>query len=407
MHFSPASKASGVFISASLMTATQCIPTAARPFGADAAIRVDVVDDLTPFTNLRSEWNQLLANSQADCLFLTWEWLHTWWKHLGNGRRLFVITVRRGDQLIALAPLAIRRTWPARISIVEFLGTGSVGSDYLDFIIHRAFEPAALDAVIRFLDRTGLTLRLPSVKEDSNVASLAVPILADLGWSVRVTPMQVCPFIDFAGGTFDGYLASIGSSNRYNFRRRLRNLQKLHEVRFDHASSDEERRRALQHVIDLHLGRWAERGGSDAFHETGLITFHHEFSALAHERGWLRLRVLKVDGKTVGAFYGFRYADKYSFYQSGFDQAFSRHSVGLVTLGLTIKEAIDEGAAEYDFLHGDESYKFLWTREVRPLFRYDLYPSGVLGRLQRDSAAAVAITKKVIKRALQLQRSNR
>ena len=239
------------------------------------------------------------------------------------------------------------------------------------------------------------------------MASLAVPILADLGWSVRVTPMQVCPFIDFAGGTFDGYLASIGSSNRYNFRRRLRNLQKLHEVRFDHASSDEERRRALQHVIDLHLGRWAERGGSDAFHETGLITFHHEFSALAHERGWLRLRVLKVDGKTVGAFYGFRYADKYSFYQSGFDQAFSRHSVGLVTLGLTIKEAIDEGAAEYDFLHGDESYKFLWTREVRPLFRYDLYPSGVLGRLQRDSAAAVAITKKAIKRALQLQRSNR
>ena len=61
---------------------------------------------------------------------------------------------------------------------------------------------------------------------------------------------------------------------------------------------------------------------------------------------------------------------------------------------------IEEGAAEYDFLHGDESYKFRWSSEVRPLFRIELYPPGVVGRMHRDSVMAVAATKQLVKRAL-------
>ena len=66
----------------------------------------------------------------------------------------------------------------------------------------------------------------------------------------------------------------------------------------------------------------------------------------------------------------------------------------------TIKEAIEEGAAEYDLLHGDESYKFLWASRVRPLSRIELYPPGVIGRIHRDSVVAVAATKRILKRAL-------
>ena len=79
--------------------------------------------------------------------------------------------------------------------------------------------------------------------------------------------------------------------------------------------------------------------------------------------------------------YGFRYGDKFYFYQSGFDPGYARQSVGLVALGLTIKAALEEGAMEYDLLHGDEEYKFLWAHQTRELRRLELFPSYVRGWL--------------------------
>jgi len=356
-------------------------------------LRIEVIHDARGFAELRSEWKDLLAISRADCLFLTWEWLHTWWSHLGEGRGLFVVTVRCDSKLIAIAPLTMSRD-SVSMRVLEFAGTGSVGSDYLDFIVDSLYEPAAVAALAEFLADAGFSLRLPSVKEDSVVASVFAENLSDRGWRFRRVAMQVCPFINLANHSWDSYLGTLGSSHRYNFRRRLRNLKKIYSVRF------EETHDALQHVVDLHLSRWSERGGSDGFHEDRLLAFHQEFSALARENGWLRLRVLTLNGHPAAAFYGFRYRDKYCFYQSGFDDAFVQQSVGLVTIGLTIKEAIEEGAAEYDLLHGDESYKFLWANEVRPLSRIELYPPGVIGRMHRDGVVAVAATKRIVKRAL-------
>lgn len=365
-------------------------------------LRVAVVDHAVGFAELRSEWNGLLASSRADCLFLTWEWLHTWWTHLGEGRRLFIVTVRCGSKLIALAPLTMSRAWapPFSMRTLELAGTGSVGSDYLDFIVDSAYESSSVDALTAFLAGAGFTLRLPSVKEDSIVASGFSQRLCAQGWRFRKVAMQGCPFIDLSAGSWDSYLGSLGPSHRYNFGRRLRNLEKSYAVRFERPGSEAECREALSHVVNLHLRRRRSRGGSDAFHKDRLLTFHQEFSTLARDEGWLRLRVLTLDGQPAGAFYGFRYRDKYYFYQSGFDESFLRQSVGLVTIGLTIKEAIEEGAAEYDLLHGDESYKFLWASQVRPLSRIEFYPPGVIGRMHRDGVAAVAATKKLVKRAL-------
>lgn len=362
-------------------------------------LTIEIVDDSKRFAELRSEWNALLGSSRARCIFLTWEWLHTWWTHLSKERRLFIVTVRSGSKLIALAPLAINRVWGS-VATCEFLAVGSVGSDYLDFIVDAGYEAAALDALAEFLDDAGYTLRLPGVKEDSLVASALTGKLYERGWRLRKIAMQPCPFINLSCQSWDAYLGSRGSSHRYNFKRRLRNLQKNHSVAFERAVFDDECRAALQNVVALHLKRWTNRGGSDGFHEERLLRFHEEFIALAREQGWLRLRTLTLNGHPAGAFYGFRYGDHYMFYQSGFDEAFSGQSIGLVTIGLTIKEAIEEGAAEYDFLHGDESYKFLWTGETRALFRMELYPPGIVGRIHRNSAGAVAATKKIVRRAL-------
>ena len=77
-----------------------------------------------------------------------------------------------------------------------------------------------------------------------------------------------------------------------------------------------------------------------------------------------RLRVpigVSLDGRPVGALYGFRYRQSFCFYQTGFD-----------------------------LLHGDERYKFDWARQVRALERIELYPPSAHGWLGRRMAALPA-----------------
>jgi CelD/BcsL family acetyltransferase involved in cellulose biosynthesis len=177
-------------------------------------------------------------------------------------------------------------------------------------------------------------------------------------------------------------------------------LSRDHRVTFDRVEHEDQCREAIDLAIELHNMRWRGRGRSDAFHTDGLVGFHREFSSLALRRGWLRLYVLRIDQKPVACLYGFLYGTTFYFYQSGFDPAYQKLSVGLVSMGLAIKCAIEEGAREYDLLHGCEEYKSHWSRESRELSRWELYPPGSLGTICRHSVEWERAGRRMARRLL-------
>jgi CelD/BcsL family acetyltransferase involved in cellulose biosynthesis len=350
--------------------------TETRPFS------IRVVSDPCDFQSLAGEWNALLEASSARSVFLTWEWLSTWWKHLSDGEGLEVVSVRSCGELVGLAPFALRRRqlvgWMSAPTL-EFLGNGSVGSDYLDVIVRRTWEQEAERALTERLSRGAVLLRLSRMRQGAIGCGIAAR-LQGRGWTLNVSQTDVCPFIPLSGHTWESYLASLGAEHRYNVRRKLKKLSQRFEVSFDEATDEPSRREAMSVLLSLHEERWKQRGGSEAFHTRGLLSFHEEWSALALARGWLRLFVLRLDGRPAAALYALRYGPAFSFYQSGFDPAFGRESLGLVCMALSIKRAIEEGASEYDLLHGDEAYKFHWAKHSRPLASLELFPPRASGR---------------------------
>ena len=287
------------------------------------------VGGTSPFQKLEPEWNELLQNSDSDCLFLTREWLSTWWKHLAEDRRLAIL---------------------AHSALVSRLATQRV--------VHKWSQL-----------RRG--------------AGAAAPIAASLkqrGWSLDEAKINVCPYIPLAGKTWETYLGALGAEHRYNFNRKWKRLNRDFSVSFGQVVDSDECHTAIGQMIAQHNTRWQERGGSDAFHLAGLRAFHREFSQIALGLGWLRLYSLRLDEKPVAFLYGFLYRQKFYFYQSSFDEAYSKHSPGLIAMGLAIRSAIEEGAQEYDLLHGDEPYKSHWSCDRRELGRLELYPPDALGR---------------------------
>ena len=360
---------------------------------AEASLSVETIVDPAAFAGLRDEWSRLLEASHADNLFLTWEWLYTWWTHLAGARRLAILTVRRGTRLLAIAPFAANGRSLLGASKLTFLGTGRVGSDYLDVIVRDGAVQDAIPRLASHLIRRGATIDMRQVRITASTGSELARELRRSGCPVRVTRTHRCPFIDLGGGSWEAYLGSLGSEHRYNFQRRFRKLATQHQLRFERVSSEQRRRELLPVLFELHRLRWSERGGSDGLDGPGIRDFHEDLTRLALERGWLRLFVLWLGGSPAAALYGFRYGRVFSFYQSGLDPQYRKLSVGLVAMGLTIKSAIEEGAAEFDLLHGEEAYKSHWAKKTRGLGRIVAYPAGPLGWLWWRGAAAVEVAR--------------
>jgi CelD/BcsL family acetyltransferase involved in cellulose biosynthesis len=351
------------------------------------AIRVEAIDTAWGLATLRPQWNALLRASAADGPFLTWEWLEAWWTHLAGTGSLKIIAVRDNDELIAIAPFRVLSHAMPWFSRLEFLGTGHAGSDYLDLIVRTGRDEDAIRAIAHALKTRRMTLRLDRLPEGSLGGRLAERLEAD-GWIASTAPDGVCPLIPLAGHTWDSYLATLGSGHRANVRRRLRSIEQQFQTRFELVTTDAVRTSALDALAGFHQRRFKEQGGSSAFFSPEVRGFQDEATRRALDRGWLRMYVLRLNDEAAAVMYGFLYNRQFYFYQHGFDERYSRHSIGLVLMALTIRAAIDEGAEAFDLLWGTEIYKSLWAREARTLRRIDLFPSHAAGRIHRRAVEA-------------------
>lgn len=365
-------------------------------------MRLERITDVGGFEALRPEWEELHEESAAKGVFLTWEWLFTWYRHCGGGAPLEILALRRGPRLEALLPLARvpqKLGW-LRVPTLRLLGTGSVGSDDLDLIARRGSEEEASRFFADHLVGERAVLRFDRLRQGTSAAALLAGELERRGWVMGRTATEVCPVIDLRGLTWETYLAGLGTEHRYAVRRKLRSVAKRYEVRLEEATSDEARRETLGILVELHLRRWRQRGGSTAFDQPDLLAFHEEFTGHALEKRWLRLFLLRLDGRPAAAFYGLRYGDSFAFYQSGFDAEASGASPGVVLMAMAIQRAIEEGASSFDMLHGEEGYKLHWAGSARPLERIEVFPPHVPALLWKRALSLGRSARRLASRAL-------
>lgn len=375
-------------------------PGAANP-GRTAVdgMTVSAVTTTAAFASMEAEWRELLAASNADCLFLTWEWLFSWWQHAAGSRRLMILTVRRAGSLLGIAPFALRAAEPARLHlfpVLEFLGVGPAGSDYLDLILRRGEEQCACAALADYLAQANYQLDLRRVELGCAEVERLVAYLEDNGWHRLLRDDDICLYVSLGGSCWEDYLAGLGRVFRYSLRRARRSAEAEHSVTYVTVRNEEDRLPALRSFVHMHNRRWDERDGSQALPDTAIIRFHEALSGLALKRGWLRLASLRFDDTPVAAIYGFSYGAKLYYYLPAFDPDHAKWAAGRMCLEESLRAAFEEGLDEYDMLHGDERYKYHWAKEFRALGRYQLFPPGLRGNASHGLVNARARFKALL-----------
>jgi CelD/BcsL family acetyltransferase involved in cellulose biosynthesis len=302
---------------------------------------VDLLDDLEP---LRPEWEELAGRGRN--IFATWDWVSTWWRHFEAGHSLATMAVRERDgRLVGIVPLYRWRGRPLRT--LRFLGHGA--GDQLGPIC----DPQDRGRVARALRHA-----LRGGHGWDLVLGEYLP--ASEGWSSLLAghPLRRAssPVLRFGAGGWEEFLSSRSANFRGQVRTRERRLHRDHDATYRLVTDPNELDGALDALFRLHAARRPE-GSSFVPREA----FQRDFARRALSRGWLRLWLLEADGADRAAWYGFRFGDVESFYQSGRDPEWEHSSVGFVLLAHTIRAAADDGMTEYRHLRGGEPYKYRFS----------------------------------------------
>jgi CelD/BcsL family acetyltransferase involved in cellulose biosynthesis len=333
-------------------------------------MRLEVISDLQALSRVRPHWDAVYDTDPEAHFFLSWRWMA---KRLeGMGASWFVLAAKTEaapPDYVAFFPLRARRAVPRNDAPIEVATAGSPVADYTGLLCMPRHQAQAIPLFARYVREfrkriRWTTLRLDQVRISEERLRLFLAYYRGEDYELlresRINrdgiDNAVCPRVDLPG-SWDAYLSErVGANTRQKLRRFLRRVETSPE--FDLAEATAETvEEDLRSLLRLWEGQWADRkrGVLDRIRQQSLAMLTDCFEA-----GSLFLPVLRRNGSVVAALAIFTDQSKksYLFYMGGRDEAVGGLSPGLVLHAFAIRHAISRGFRTYDFLRGDEPYKF-------------------------------------------------
>ena len=291
------------------------------------------------FSEINSqEWNDLLKESITHTPFLRYEYQRTWWQHRGGGEwqdaQLVLISAREDEKLIGIAPLFIAEyeNQPALLLV------GSIEiSDYLDF--SAAENLPNLD----WYNLPDSSATLAALKSESAIRN----------WTHLEEIYRPTPRIAL-NGDFDEYLSRVEKKQRHEIRRKVRRAEESGRGVRWYVSDMQD----VESEINAFLHLMEQDHNKAGFLKEPMRTQMREVIRTAHEHGWLWLAFLEADGQRIAAALNFDYDNKLWGYNAGVNRDFMELSPGWVLLSYILQWCCENKRAEFDFMRGDEEYKY-------------------------------------------------
>jgi CelD/BcsL family acetyltransferase involved in cellulose biosynthesis len=331
-------------------------------------MKVECIRDFESLEELKDLWNELLFSSEQNCIFLTHEWISSWWKCFSEDNSLEILIFKDEEgSLAGVAPFMIKN------KILRFIASQEV-SDYCDVITLKERREEFHENLLSYFKKNYsdvAKIELMNIKASSPTLSFLPRLAPEHGFSASCNEAEVAPLLELPS-SYEYYIKGLSKKNRHELRRKLKRIESLEGVNITKITDIKELQSSLETFIALHKegspskGRfWKKKGMSDFFQEVA--------SRLALQK-WVELNLLFYEDRIMAALLNFSYADTIYFYNVSFNKDFARYSPGLFLFNHCIKQAISEGKRKADFLRGRERYKYYFGAEDSKIFRLILTP---------------------------------
>lgn len=299
---------------------------------------------------LTPQWHDLIKRAYSDQIFLTPEFLISWWQAYGHGE-LISFAFFDQQQLIGFIPTFIC----SDDQTLKLIGCKDV-SDYLDFLVDQRYSDQVFKQLAKELNKTSInSIELCSLPQDSLTLTAFQQQMVANGWQAQLNQQDVCPIIKLPT-SWEAYLQSLDRKQRHEIKRKWKKLNNEQKLEFEILTSKNEVEQSIDEFISLHQKSSVDK---ERFWNNEHRQFFTDLSVALARTNNLKLFYAKVNGERVATMLIFDYNNNYYLYNSGFNpDQYASYGVGNILTSFTIQDAIENGKKIYDFLRGDEKYKY-------------------------------------------------
>lgn len=232
------------------------------------------------------------------------------------------------------------------------------GQEITDFSIENINKIEKIHTTLK--NKYGIqTIQYDYIRENSAAFHTLQSITQNPPIKQEVAPNILLP------NTWEKYLESLERTDRKELKRKFKRLETIpHQFYYSNTSFED--------FIRLHkLSDFAK----EKFMTPSMELFFHDLLTLSIPNWSQKIATLTIEGVVVAAVYYFENEDSILLYNSGFDPERKYYSVGLLLIAQLIHHAIDNKKKTFDFLRGNERYKYdLGGKDVN-LYKFEIATS--------------------------------
>lgn len=326
-------------------------------------LRSLIVADDQQFEALRPQWDDLLARCADANVFLSHEWLHSWWTSYRPLARLRILVLDEGGRCVAIAPMMLcrERRFGLPVRVLRFIGDGTWETDHMSFLLDEERRDAMCRRLFEQIEALPWDVAEFNQMPATSPTTDSLVAFAQSRWRVDVST-HPCPRIHLPA-SYSELLAALPSRFRTALRSSRRRLEESHRIEFGLHVEPDGLPAALDTLFENHAGRWHAKGSGGVFVDARRRDFYSVLSGRLLSRGWLRFYHLKVDGRVVAQQYCFGLDRTTMLLQEGFDITLAKENIGNALRGFVLEHLIKEGGGVYDFLAGQSRHKSNWAND--------------------------------------------
>ena len=180
-------------------------------------------------------------------------------------------------------------------------------------------------------------------------------LAADHGVDVTIAVEERCPILELPT-TWEAYLAGLSGKQRHELLRKMRRVEReVPEARAVGLGTRQDVEARFDDFLALHR---QSRVGKARFMDERMEGFFRRVSAMLADADAFRLWLLDAPGGPLASFLCLEWDGTVGLYNSGFRPEAAALSPGLILLAHVIRDAIERGKRTFDFLRGEERYKY-------------------------------------------------
>ena len=315
------------------------------------------------------QWKEVLARDPDRHIFATPEWNRVWWEEFGEGKDLFLLTMRRAGDIVGIVPLYRKHETDRKL--LRFLG-GVELTDYLGPICAVEDRADVIEALVSWLGRDEVewdVFDAHNMPVPFGFGEFLIERADRHGYRFEVDQEETSAIL-LLPESWDAYLESLDPKERRELKRKNRRfIREVPDAAF-RRTTEETLEADLRYFIEMHRGAEGHKGH---FMKPEIATFFERAARSLMPLGWLRLDFLEIAGRPVASTFSFELGGRFYLYNSAYEPDVSRLSPGVVLVSRLIEESIERGLTTFDFLRGQERYKYQLGAQAVPLNNVRLF----------------------------------